>query len=108
MVNVSNSAKEHIKQLIKEENHSEDAFLRVSVIAGGCSGFSYKLDFDTELTPEDEIYEDNGVKLVCDPRSVLYLFGTVLEYTTGLNGKGFEFNNPNATRTCACGESFSV
>ena len=107
-MNVSDTAKEHIKHLIEEENHPEHAFLRVSVVAGGCSGFSYKLDFDTELQEEDEVYEDNGVKIVCDPRSVLYLFGTTLEYTTGLNGKGFEFNNPNASRTCACGESFSV
>ena len=83
-------------------------FVRVSVLGGGCSGLSYKMDFDDKLQSEDQSFEDKGVKLVTDLRSFLYVCNTTLEYSDGLNGKGFEFKNPNATRTCACGESFAV
>ena len=86
----------------------EDYFLRVSVIGGGCSGLSYKMSFDNKSTPEDQVFEDRGMKLVTDIKSLLYLFDTTLEFSDGLNGKGFYFNNPNATRTCSCGESFAV
>ncbi len=83
-------------------------FLRVSVVGGGCSGLSYKMDFDNEIKSADQVFEDNGVKVVTDLKSFLYLVNTVLEFSDGLNGKGFYFNNPNATRTCGCGESFAV
>ena len=81
---------------------------RVSVEGGGCSGLSYKMDFDNVLTAEDQVFEDKGVKLVTDLRSFLYVCNTTLDYTEGLNAKGFHFVNPNATRTCACGESFAI
>jgi iron-sulfur cluster assembly protein len=102
MITVTEKAKTRIKDLKVESNYTEDYFLRVGVDSGGCSGLSYKLDFD------NEVMEYDGVKVVTDKRSVLYLFGTELDFTDGLNGKGFSFNNPNATRTCSCGESFAV
>lgn len=83
-------------------------FVRVGVKSGGCSGLSYDLDFDTSVAPQDKVYEDNSIKIVVDKKSILYLIGTTLEYSGGLNGKGFVFNNPNAQRTCGCGESFSL
>ncbi len=83
-------------------------YVRVGVKSGGCSGLSYDLDFDTTVAPQDNVYEDNAVKIVVDKKSLLYLIGTTLEYSGGLNGKGFVFNNPNAQRTCGCGESFSL
>jgi iron-sulfur cluster assembly protein len=85
-----------------------DSFIRVGVKSGGCSGLSYDLSFDTELQDNDQEYEDNDVKVVIEKKSLLYLAGTVLEYEGGLNGKGFSFSNPNASRTCGCGESFAV
>jgi iron-sulfur cluster assembly protein len=108
MITITEKAKNRIKDLITESNFSDDYFLRVGVDSGGCSGLSYKLDFDNEVKTGDEVIEYNGVKVVTDKRSVLYLFGTELDFTDGLNGKGFAFNNPNATRTCSCGESFAV
>ena len=83
-------------------------FLRVSVVGGGCSGLSYKLDFDNELKPADQVFELDHLKLVTDIKSLLYLLNTELDYSDGLNGKGFVFRNPNASRTCGCGESFAV
>jgi iron-sulfur cluster assembly protein len=83
-------------------------YVRVGVKSGGCSGLSYELDFDKQTTETDKIFEDNAVRIVVDKKSFLYLVGTVLEYSGGLNGKGFVFNNPNAQRTCGCGESFSL
>jgi iron-sulfur cluster assembly protein len=105
---ISEKAKEKVTTLLKEEGKGEDYFVRVSVVSGGCSGLSYKMEFDNNQKPSDQIFEDKGMKIVTDMKSVLYLFNTVLEYSDGLNGKGFFFENPNASRTCACGESFSV
>jgi iron-sulfur cluster assembly protein len=104
---ISDKAKERVLSLMQDEG--KDAhFLRVSVVSGGCSGLSYKMDFDNELKPTDQVFEDNGMKIVTDMKSMLYLFNTTLEFSDGLEGKGFHFANPNASRTCACGESFSV
>jgi iron-sulfur cluster assembly protein len=107
---VSEKARERILQLMQEGGHADDSsyFLRVGVVGGGCSGLSYKLDFDNQLKPTDQVFEHNGVKLVTDMKSLLYLVNTTLEFSEGLNGKGFYFNNPNASRTCGCGESFAV
>lgn len=108
MITVSNAAKEHAIQLIKEENKPEDTFIRVGVDGGGCSGLMYNLEFDNILKEGDKEFEDNGIRVVVDRKSFLYLVGTELDYTGGLNGKGFIFKNPNASRSCGCGESFSV
>jgi iron-sulfur cluster assembly protein len=108
MITVTENAKNHALNLIKEENRPADSFIRVGVDGGGCSGLSYKLEFDNIIKDGDQMFEDKGVKIVVDRKSFLYLVGTELEYTGGLNGKGFVFNNPNASRTCGCGESFSV
>ncbi|MBS1651391.1 MAG: iron-sulfur cluster assembly accessory protein [Bacteroidetes bacterium] len=108
MITVTENAKNHALNLIKQENRPEHTFIRVGVDGGGCSGLSYKLEFDTDVKEGDQMFEDKGIKIVVDRKSFLYLVGTELEYTGGLNGKGFVFNNPNASRTCGCGESFSV
>jgi len=108
MITISEKAKERLAKLKIEEGKPLNAFLRVGVAGGGCSGLSYKLDFDTEIKPGDQIFNDNDFQIVVDMKSFLYLAGTELNYSDGLNGKGFEFENPNATRTCACGESFAV
>jgi iron-sulfur cluster assembly protein len=105
---ISDKAKEQVETLLRGEGKEQDHFLRVSVVSGGCSGLSYKMDFDHTIKPTDQVFEDKGMKIVTDFKSVLYLFNTTLDYTEGLNGKGFHFVNPNASRTCACGESFSV
>lgn len=108
MITVSENAKQHALDLIKAENRPADTFIRVGVEGGGCSGLSYKLEFDNQMKEGDQAFEDKGIRIVVDRKSFLYLVGTELEYTGGLNGKGFVFNNPNASRTCGCGESFSV
>ncbi|MCC7505459.1 MAG: iron-sulfur cluster assembly accessory protein [Saprospiraceae bacterium] len=108
MIDVAESAKQKISEIRSSGHIADDYFIRVSVVSGGCSGLSYKLDFDNESKPNDQAFEDNGVKVVTDLKSFLYLFNTTLEFSGGLNGKGFFFNNPNATRTCGCGESFAV
>ncbi len=105
---ITDKAKTRIQEIKQESNLDSSYFLRVSVQGGGCSGLSYKLDFDNELKPGDQEFEDNGEKLVLDMKSFLYLAGTELDFSDGLNGKGFQFYNPNATRTCGCGESFAV
>lgn len=107
---VSDKAKSKVKQLMTDAGIANDPsyFLRVSVVGGGCSGLSYKLDFDNETKPMDQAFEDNGVKVVTDLKSFLYLVNTTLDFSDGLNGKGFYFSNPNASRTCGCGESFAV
>lgn len=108
MLQISDKARDRVKTLMQGEGLDESYFVRVSVVAGGCSGMSYQMDFDNEQREGDEVFEDNGMKLVTDPKSVLYLFGTTLEFSDGLNGKGFFFENPNAARTCGCGESFAL
>jgi len=109
MIKVSPSAQEKVSQLMREEgfNPIQD-FVRVGVKSGGCSGLSYDLSFDNSKSDQDRLFEDNQVKILVDKKSLLYLLGTTLEYSGGLNGKGFVFNNPNAERTCGCGESFSL
>jgi len=110
MIFVTDKAKEKVANLMQQANVTGDNsyFLRVSVVGGGCSGLRYKLDFDNESKPNDQVFEDNGVKVVTDMKSFLYLYNTTLDFSDGLNGKGFHFNNPNASRTCGCGESFAV
>jgi iron-sulfur cluster assembly protein len=108
MITVTEKARDKAFLLIKEENHPVDAFIRVGVNGGGCSGLTYMLEFDSVIKPEDKVFEDKGIKIVCDKKSFLYLVGTQLDFSDGLNGKGFEFHNPNASRTCGCGESFAV
>ena len=108
MIHVADSAKAKIAEVRNSGSIADDYFIRVSVVSGGCSGLSYKLDFDNESKPNDQVFEDNGVKILVDKKSLLYLLGTTLDFSDGLNGKGFQFINPNASRTCGCGESFSV
>ena len=107
---VSDKAKSKVIQLMTDAGILNDPsyFLRVGVVGGGCSGLSYKLDFDNEPKPMDQVFEDNGMKVVTDLKSFLYLVNTTLDFSDGLNGKGFYFSNPNASRTCGCGESFAV
>ncbi|MFM2267491.1 MAG: hypothetical protein RL757_932 [Bacteroidota bacterium] len=108
MIFVADSAKEKIANIMSVQHLANDYFVRVSVVSGGCSGLSYKMDFDNQSRPNDQVFEHNGVKVVTDLKSFLYLFNTTLEFSGGLDGKGFLFNNPNAARTCGCGESFAV
>jgi iron-sulfur cluster assembly protein len=108
MLFVADSAKEKIQEIMTSQKLDEKYFIRVSVVSGGCSGLSYKMDFDNESQEKDQIFEDNDTKVVTDLRSFLYLCNTTLEFSGGLKGKGFEFVNPNASRTCSCGESFAV
>lgn len=107
---ISDKAKAKVRQLMNDAGISNDPsyFIRVGVVGGGCSGLSYKLDFDNEQKPMDQVFEDNGMKVVTDLKSFLYLVNTTLDFSDGLNGKGFYFTNPNASRTCGCGESFAV
>lgn len=108
MITVSESAATQVQKLIDNEGMPVNSFVRVGVKGGGCSGLMYEMDFDTEHKEGDQTFEDKGVKVVVDKKSFLYLVGTELRYSGGLNGKGFEFYNPNANRTCGCGESFSL
>lgn len=108
MITLSETAAQRIHQLRAEEKASADAALRVYVKRGGCSGFSYKMEFDTQVKENDQVFETNGEKVVVDGQSLLYLLGMTLDYEGGLNGKGFVFTNPNATKTCGCGTSFGV
>ena len=107
---ISDKALNKVQQLMGDAGvlNNPSYFLRVSVVGGGCSGLSYKMDFDNESKPMDQVFEDKGQKIVTDLKSFLYLVNTELEYSDGLNGKGFYFNNPNARRSCGCGESFAV
>ena len=107
MILVSDNARDKLNQLLIEDNSGKED-VRVGVESGGCSGLVYKLDFDDTMNNEDELVEHNDIKLVINKKSILFLAGTTLEYSSGLNGKGFVFNNPNANRTCGCGESFSL
>jgi len=109
MIKVNETAKEKVSFLMREEGFDpSNDFVRVGVKSGGCSGLSYELKFDNHLQEDDKLFEDNQVRILVDKKSLLYLVGTTLEYSGGLNGKGFVFNNPNAQRTCGCGESFSL
>ncbi|AYN66165.1 iron-sulfur cluster assembly accessory protein [Euzebyella marina] len=109
MIQVSESARKKVIDLMSEGGFdSSKDYVRVGVKSGGCSGLSYELDFDNKVGDTDKVFEDNNVRIIVDKKSFLYLVGTTLEYSGGLNGKGFVFNNPNAQRTCGCGESFSL
>ena len=109
MIKVSESAKNKVVSLMEEDGfNAVNDYVRVGVKSGGCSGLSYDLTFDKEKEENDKVFEDNDIKVIVDKKSFLYLVGTTLEYSGGLNGKGFVFNNPNANRTCGCGESFSL
>lgn len=108
MIKVNESAREQVAHLLKDGGEPAGSFLRVGVKGGGCSGLKYDISFDLQVHDGDQTFEDNGVKVVVDKKSVLYLVGTELQYSGGLNGKGFIFHNPNADRTCGCGESFSI
>lgn len=108
MISVTEKAKNRISELLKEEGRTPSHNVRVSVKGGGCSGLMYDLDFDDKINAADQVFEDRGVKILVDKKSLLYLLGTTLDFSDGLNGKGFQFVNPNASRTCGCGESFSI
>ncbi len=109
MIKVSESARKQLEHLVQEEGKElAQSYVRVGVTSGGCSGLSYNLKLDDAISESDKMFEDQGVRIVIDKKSFLYLVGTTLEYSGGLNGKGFSFNNPNASRTCGCGESFAV
>ena len=108
MIHVTDIASKQITNLMTQQKLSEDYFLRVRVMSGGCSGLSYSMEFTKDSETDDQVFNDKGVKIVTDFRSILYLHNLTLDFTDGLNGSGFVFNNPNASRTCACGESFSV
>lgn len=108
MITITDRALSKVEELRGEQSLGEDYFIRVSVMGGGCSGLTYNMDFDNEMKEGDQEFGDGFSKIVCDMKSFLYLCGTELDFTDGLNGKGFNFINPNATRTCGCGESFAV
>lgn len=107
-ITITDKATIKVKELMADANLDETYFVRVSVKGGGCSGLTYELDFDNESKDGDQIFESVDTKIVCDLKSFLYLAGTELDFSDGLNGKGFNFINPNATRSCGCGESFAV
>lgn len=108
MIFISEKAKKRVLEIREEEHLGLGFFVRIGVVGGGCSGLSYKLDFDNEPQEKDQTFEDKGIKLVTDIKSFLYLCDATLDFSDGLNGKGFHFINPNASRSCACGESFAV
>ena len=109
MIKVSDTAKKKIIDLMQDDGvDAARDYVRVGVKSGGCSGLSYDLKFDKEIGENDKVFEDNNIRVAVEKKSFLYLAGTILEFSGGLNGKGFVFNNPNANRTCGCGESFSL
>ena len=108
MIFISELASQRVKEILQAEGKGADYFVRVSVKGGGCSGLSYDIQFDNQINSEDQFFEDKGIKLCTDLMSFLYVCNSTLEFSEGLNGKGFHFTNPNAARTCACGESFAV
>ena len=109
MIQVSESASKKIVDMMKDDGFdAAKDYVRVGVKSGGCSGLSYDLTFDKQIGENDKVFEDNNIKIAVEKKSFLYLAGTILEFSGGLNGKGFVFNNPNANRTCGCGESFSL
>jgi iron-sulfur cluster assembly protein len=108
MINITENAAKKINGLKVEDNATADAFLRVRVKRGGCSGYSYKMEFDNTVKEKDKAFDKYGARVVVDDQSLLYLLGLTLDFEGGLNGKGFVFTNPNATKTCGCGSSFAV
>ncbi len=108
MISVTEKAKDKIIELRQKDGFNQEHNIRVAVKGGGCSGLMYDLAFDGSVKPGDEVFEDKGIKILVDKKSLLYLLGTELDFSDGLNGKGFQFINPNANRTCGCGESFAV
>lgn len=108
MITISEKAASKVKALRIEKGQDDSYGIRVSVTSGGCSGLTYQMDFSNDIQSTDEVFHDKDLKLFCDKKSFFYLIGTELDYSDGLDGKGFYFNNPNAARTCACGESFSL
>ena len=108
MISITERAVAEVARIVSEQNLPDETVLRVGVKGGGCSGFSYSLGFDDSVQETDQIFELNGIKVVCDPKSFLYLNGTQLDFEESLMGRGFKFGNPNASKTCGCGESFSV
>lgn len=108
MVQITERAKDKIIELRLKDGLTNNHNIRVAVKGGGCSGLMYDLNFDAEVKEKDEIFEDKDIKILVDKKSLLYLLGTTLDFSDGLNGKGFHFVNPNASRTCGCGESFAV
>lgn len=108
MLHISDKAKAKIEEIKQQDQLGDDYFVRVTVQGGGCSGLTYDMKFDNRLQKDDQEFEDKGIKLVTDLKSFMYVCNTTLDFSEGLNGKGFYFNNPNAARTCACGESFAV
>ena len=108
MLYVADSAKRKLGEIRSVKKMDNDYFLRVTITSGGCSGLTYQLDFDNELKERDQVFDDNDTKVVCDLKSFLYLCNSTLEFSDNLDGKGFFFNNPNASRECGCGESFAV
>jgi iron-sulfur cluster assembly protein len=107
-ITISSKAIKEIHKIMEENNFTPDVGLRVGVKGGGCSGLTYSMGFDPESRDGDTIIEQDDIKLYVDGKSLFYLMGTELDFTSGLNGKGFVFNNPNAIKTCGCGESFGV
>ena len=108
MIKINKKAVEKLKEIRNSENYSSDYNVRVKVEGGGCSGLMYDLNFDNKISDDDNFFEDNNIKIIVDKKSLFYVLGTELDFSDGLNGKGFQFKNPNATRTCGCGESFAV
>jgi iron-sulfur cluster assembly protein len=108
VIQLSERAIKEIRRIVADQKLPADTVLRVGVKGGGCSGFSYSLGFDDTVLDTDQVFESNGVRVVCDPKSFLYLSGTELDFEESLMGRGFKFGNPNASKTCGCGESFSV
>ncbi len=108
MITMSARAIQEVRRILDEQKLPPQTALRVGVKGGGCSGFSYTLGFDDQLNDTDQLNEFEGVRLVCDPKSFLYLSGTEVDFEDNLMGRGFKFGNPNASKTCGCGESFSV
>ncbi len=108
MITITEKAQSQIMHIRQQEGYSDQHHIRVSVKGGGCSGLMYDLNFDAQIQPQDEIFEDKSIKILVDKKSLLYLLGTELDFSDGLNGKGFQFVNPNASRTCGCGESFAI
>ena len=108
MIGLTERAVKEVRRIVEEQNLPDSTFLRVGVKGGGCSGFSYTLGFDDALAETDQVSEVNGVRVACDPKSFLYLNGTEVDFEENLMGRGFKFGNPNAAKSCGCGESFSV